>query len=129
MPPTKKTWRKRKGDKRFSKGKPKDSNQRRSDDEHIDLGSRSGSVQVAQVDITDLGQIPLGELQVRVRCAQHASRETQLQLLRVAFHRFFGYKGRDAQVEALHSLVFQSDDTILIKPDTERVAFFTPSPS
>ncbi|KAN0079310.1 hypothetical protein V8E54_004524 [Elaphomyces granulatus] len=117
MPPTKKTWRKRKGDKRFSKGKPKDSNQRRSDDEHIDLGSRSGSVQVAQVDITDLGQIPLGELQVRVRCAQHASRETQLQLLRVAFHRFFGYKGRDAQSSVFHAFTLLTGKvTIMILP-------------
>jgi superfamily II DNA helicase RecQ len=80
----------------------------------MELDSQSGSVQVAQVDITDLGQIPLEELQAQVRCAQHASRETQLRLLRLAFHRFFSYEARDAQVEALHSLVFQSDDTILI---------------
>ena len=113
MPQTKRTWRKRKGDKRFSK-KPKDSNQRRLDEEHMELGSQSGSVQVVQVDITDLDQIPLEELQAQVRCAQPASRETQLQLLRVAFRRFFSYEARDTQVEALHSLVFQSDDTILI---------------
>ena len=49
-----------------------------------------------------------------VTYAQHASGETQIQLLRVAFRRFFSYEARDAQVEALHSLVFQSDDTILI---------------
>lgn len=114
MPRTKKTWRKQKGDKRFLKKKPEDSNQRRLDEEHMELGSQSGSLPVAQVDITDLGQIPLDELQARVRYAQHASRETQLQLLRVAFRRFFSYEARDAQVEALHSLVFQSDDTILI---------------
>ena len=51
MPPTKKTWRKRKGDKRYSKRKPKDSNQGRLDEEHMELDSQSGSVQVAQVDI------------------------------------------------------------------------------
>ncbi|KAN0080938.1 hypothetical protein V8E54_004142 [Elaphomyces granulatus] len=76
--------------------------------------SQSGSVQVVQVDITDLCQIPLEKLQTRVRRAQHANRETQLHLLRVASRQSFSYEARDAQVEALYSLVFQSDDTILI---------------
>jgi superfamily II DNA or RNA helicase len=35
-------------------------------------------------------------------------------LLRVASRQSFSYEARDAQVEALYSLVFQSDDTILI---------------
>jgi superfamily II DNA helicase RecQ len=114
MPLTKRSWRKRKGDKRLLQRKPKESHQDCLDEEDMELGSQSGSVQVEQVDIADLCQIPLEDLQTRVQHAQPASRETQLQLLRVAFRRFFSYEARDAQVEALHSLVFQSDDTILI---------------